>query len=362
MGGQATPGTQLQSTSNQSRSEPHPYVQEDLLRQLAGLRRWEDLNPNAPLAQIAGASPAQQSARDATWGWATGGLNTLADKFSPAVDYLGDAASGKYLDAGNPYMARSLEAMFRPQNEQFADRVLPSLEATFGSAGRPGGGLQWESLRDKFQSDVARAQADASAKAASDIYGMERGLQSSAASMLPGALGQMSNQAGGWLDMLQRIGASDTANNQARLDAGRSNFYAQPDYLTGMAQRYLGMFPGGQTLGSGTTMGWNTGGGGGGGLGSILGPLASIVGTGIESLPYLGIASDRRMKTDIEKLGVDPLTGLPMYAYRYKDDPKTYPKVVGPMAQDVEARGGPTREIGGRHVIMGRAATPRGLM
>ena len=27
-----------------------------------------------------------------------------------------------------------------------------------------------------------------------------------------------------------------------------------------------------------------------------------------------------------------------MYAYRYKGDPKTYPKVVGPMAQDIEKK------------------------
>lgn len=362
MGGQATQGSQVQSTSNQSKSEPHPYVQDDLVRQLAELRKWEDLNPNAPLNQIANTSPAQQSARDSTWGWATNGLNSLADKFSPALSYLSDAAGGKYLDAGNPYMAGKLEAMFRPQDEQFVNLVAPSLQATFGSAGRPGGGLQWENLREKFKSDIAQTQADASAKAAADVYGMERGLQSSAASMLPSVLGQMSSQAGDWLDMLQRIGAGDTANDQARLDAGRANFYAQPDYLTGMAQRYLGMFPGGQTLGSGTTMGWNTGGGGGGGIGSILGPLASIIGTGIETLPYLGIASDQRMKTDIKKLGIDPLTGLPMYAYRYKGDPKTYPKVVGPMAQDIEKRGGAVREIGGRKVIVARTAAPRGLM
>ena len=50
-----------------------------------------------------------------------------------------------------------------------------------------------------------------------------------------------------------------------------------------------------------------------------------------------GIASDRSMKTDITKLGKgDPKTGIEMHAFRYKGDPKSYPKVVGPMAQDVE--------------------------
>ena len=44
--------------------------------------------------------------------------------------------------------------------------------------------------------------------------------------------------------------------------------------------------------------------------------------------------SDRRLKTDIQKVGTHS-TGLPIYAYRYKGDPKAYPKVVGPMAEDV---------------------------
>jgi hypothetical protein len=44
--------------------------------------------------------------------------------------------------------------------------------------------------------------------------------------------------------------------------------------------------------------------------------------------------SDRHLKTDITKIGVHQPTGLPMYSYRYKGDPKSYPKVSGPMAED----------------------------
>lgn len=67
---------------------------------------------------------------------------------------------------------------------------------------------------------------------------------------------------------------------------------------------------------------------GGGGLGSILGAGLSL----FRSL------SDERMKTDIEKVGKDPHTGLMNFAYRYKGDPKSYPKVVGPMAQEVQEK------------------------
>jgi hypothetical protein len=46
--------------------------------------------------------------------------------------------------------------------------------------------------------------------------------------------------------------------------------------------------------------------------------------------------SDKRMKTDVQKVGKED--GLDMYAFRYKGDPKSYPKVVGPLAQDVEKK------------------------
>jgi len=51
-------------------------------------------------------------------------------------------------------------------------------------------------------------------------------------------------------------------------------------------------------------------------------------------LPLLGL-SDEREKTDIKKIGKDKESGLTMYSYRYKGDPKSYPKVTGPMAQEV---------------------------
>lgn len=61
-----------------------------------------------------------------------------------------------------------------------------------------------------------------------------------------------------------------------------------------------------------------------------------------------GLLSDENEKTDKRKLGRDPDTGLTMYAYRYKGDPKSYPKVIGPMAQEAERRyPGSTRRVGG---------------
>lgn len=67
--------------------------------------------------------------------------------------------------------------------------------------------------------------------------------------------------------------------------------------------------------------------------------------------------SDRKAKTDIEKLGRDPETGIDLYAYRYKNDPKNYPKVVGPMAQDIEKMDpSAVTRIGGKLIVRGPLA------
>ncbi len=85
-------------------------------------------------------------------------------------------------------------------------------------------------------------------------------------------------------------------------------------------------------------------------------PLQTALGVGTLGLGMLG-SSDRTLKTDIQKLGKDEKTGIDMYAYRYKGDPKNTMKVVGPMAQDVEKKfPGSTVRVGGKLAIKGDAA------
>jgi hypothetical protein len=66
------------------------------------------------------------------------------------------------------------------------------------------------------------------------------------------------------------------------------------------------------------------------------GPDFATMGLGVlQMLPMLMMMSDRNTKTDITKLTDGD---IPIYSYRYKGDPKSYPKVVGPMAQDIEKK------------------------
>lgn len=150
---------------------------------------------------------------------------------------------------------------------------------------------------------------------------------------------------------LSGLGQEEQANRQKQIDADMAKFYEARDYdAEGLNMRLsaLGMSPYGKTENTTKT-----------GTSEKQGTDWATTGLGVmQALPALMAAfSDRRAKTDIEKLGTDPDTGIPLYAYRYKKDPKTYPKVVGPMAQDIEkAVPGSTKEIGGNLVIKGMLA------
>jgi hypothetical protein len=80
---------------------------------------------------------------------------------------------------------------------------------------------------------------------------------------------------------------------------------------------------------------------------------ASVGLGGLSLLKGLGVfSSEDNSKTDVEKLGVDPLTKLNFYAYRYKKDPKSYPKVVGPMASEIEKKyPKAVRRVGGKRIV-----------
>jgi hypothetical protein len=163
----------------------------------------------------------------------------------------------------------------------------------------------------------------------SNLKSADQQRQMSALAALLGVGDQQQQQGQKALDApwtaLQRLLAT-TPMNQMNT-AGMSE-KTQPDTSPSPLMKILGM--GASLLGAPMTGG-----------GSIAGALAGAAGL-----------SDKNMKTDITKLGKDPDSGLDMYSYRYRDDPKSYPKVVGPMAQDIEkANPGSTRKIGGKMIV-----------
>lgn len=147
---------------------------------------------------------------------------------------------------------------------------------------------------------------------------------------------------------LNTIGASRQQQEQKGLDDERGKFQDAENHdleQLNVLLSSLGMSPYGKQ--ENTTKTTDRGSGGM--------DFASM-GLGLLSL-LPALFSDRDAKTDITKLGKDPESGIDLYAYRYKGDPKSYPKVVGPMAQDIEkAVPGSTRRVGGKLMISGALA------
>jgi hypothetical protein len=89
--------------------------------------------------------------------------------------------------------------------------------------------------------------------------------------------------------------------------------------------------------------------------------MGGLFGLGGQLLGLGGsLLSDRTDKTDIQPLGQDPQTGIPIHAFRYKGDPKSYPKTIGPMAQDVEKAAPDAVTTVGDHKVIRTARTLRG--
>jgi len=275
--------------------------------------------------------------------------------------------------------ARQQYAEMRPLAERIAESQISGMDTASRIAEEEREyGLRFRPAEERilarameFDTDEARerfaqqAAAD-SARAFENIRGMiNRG--QSRAGVMPGsgaAMAQMNQNALGLAS--QRAGAmtgartmaEDRANSlltgasalgrgqvQTTLGAmGLSSQLGSAGQQTAMApgnQFMQGLGAGASTIGSGRQMLQS-------GLGNILqtqgqmyaaamnqsDPIMGLIGTGIGA--YAGLKpSDRRLKQDIELVGRDERTMLPLYEYAYKSDPSR--RFLGVMADDVEA-------------------------
>jgi hypothetical protein len=190
------------------------------------------------------------------------------------------------------------------------------------------------------ESDVA---AQNTAQAQNQAAGLTQEQLVNQASAGLGTLGtqQMQNNVANY-GMLTSAGGFEQQQAQNQINAQMAQFQQANQYPTqqlGIMESALGMTPydtgtAGTSASTTTQTQSNPASMALGGL-QTLGGLFSGGGTSAMSgLAGLFSGSDRRLKTDIQKIGKHA-TGIPMFAYRYKGDPKSYPKVVGPMAEDV---------------------------
>jgi hypothetical protein len=188
---------------------------------------------------------------------------------------------------------------------------------------------QQQNLSRNLQAQQSN-QAAQQAKINSDI----------AASQGLGGLGDLMNKANiANYGLLSSAGAGQSMQAQNQINAQMAKFnqaWNYPQQQLGTLLSALGMTPhdtattGSQTTETTTPTNW-----------------AQLAMGGLDTAAGLWKASDKSLKTDIQPLGKDPMTGIPMHAFRYKGDPKSYPKTVGPMAQDVaKAMPGATAPVG----------------
>jgi hypothetical protein len=205
-------------------------------------------------------------------------------------------------------------------------------------------GLQNQQLADQMAQWNAGAQNTAASQ--NQQAGLTQEQLANAAAGGMGSLGTQAqtNQRQQFLE-LSTAGAQQQqqAQNQIAAQMGQfSQAQQYPGQQLGILQSALGMTPyGSTTMGSQTGQSQTT---------TTPSLMADVTG-GLQSLggmfgaggPFAGVpgaignalnTSDKHLKTDITKIGVHPPTGLPIYSYRYKGDPKSYPKVSGPMAED----------------------------
>lgn len=219
---------------------------------------------------------------------------------------------------------------------------------TNAAAANQAGQLASQLMAQNFGQAQSAAQNDINRNLQAQQLNQQAGLQGAGLNL--SAANQLGNLAGAgqqsFLSGLQAALAGQQAlqgQNQNVLDAQRQYYTEQQQFPLQQLQvplQALGVSPYGST----TTQSVPTT---GSPFLSGLGGLMSLFGGG-------GFFSDKNEKTDIKRLGKDPETGLDMYAYRYKGDPKSYPKVVGPMAQDIEKKyPGSTAKIGDRMVVKG---------
>lgn len=198
------------------------------------------------------------------------------------------------------------------------------------AAANVGGQLAGQQLSSDTQTNLANMQA-ANTTAQADANRFLQALAQQSNTDTQGLQGTMSI-----INLLNSLGGQQQTTAQRSLDSYWQN-------LNNLEQLLRGVYTPGYTLNGQTTS-----------VGNTTGTTQQPINLGQIALGGLGLLSDREDKTDITKLGKDPRSGVDMYAYRYKDDPKHYPKVVGPMAQDLEKlMPGVTRLLGGHRVIGG---------
>lgn len=224
------------------------------------------------------------------------GAQMQADRLNPVVDSIGNIAN------------TTQNFDFSQQRQNVIDAIMPSINASFAGSGMTGSTLHQANLAKGLAAGLGDAEAGFRAQELA-----AQGQQMQAAGMMPGLL---QSQLAPYTTMMD-VGGQRQAQNQAEIDAT-----IQTDMLNQSAEAtalrdYLALMSG-----VGGQFGTNTG---------TQSQRPGLLAIGGAALQGASLMSDRRLKTDIERVGQTD-GGTPIYRYRYKVGG---PFHFGVMAQDV---------------------------
>jgi hypothetical protein len=280
----------------------------------------------------------------------TGNIQGYMNPYLAEVEQrAGDALQRQLAQTQNQIASQAVQARAFGGSRQGIQEGVAAAEAS-----RAMGDLSAQLRSQGFQQAAALQQADQARAMQASLANQQAGLAGAGLGLQgAGVLGNLAQQAqqAGITDVgaLGAVGAQRQALEQQQLQDAYARFVEQRDYPTqalNLRLAALGATPYGQTTtqtapspqGSNALAGL-------GGIGSFMAGAAQL-------LPMF--LSDKSEKTDIKKIGKDEDTGLNLYSYRYKGDPKTYPKTVGPMAQEVEKKFPEmVKEVAGRKAVDG---------
>jgi len=332
------PTTTTSSTAPQYAEELKPYLKEitEARKKLYEQRLGEGYQ-YYPGQTIAGLTPeevaAQQGLKGLMGSQAPLQQEALNLQRGTARDFTPEEAQ-KYM---SPYLRSSLDAQKAESQRQYERTTVPEFERQAVAAGGMSG------LGSRAGVEAAeRATGQNRLLASIEAEGQQKAYEASQAAFrdqtarerqASAGIGKLSGDIfrGGTqeLGLLQSIGEQKRDMSQSALDEAFLRYQQQQQFPEQQLNRYQSAIYGNPLNQQPSYIKTGRETGGGPGLGKTMLGIGS-------TLAGLWGMSDERMKTDKTKLGKDPKTGLDMYAFRYKDDPKNYPKVVGPMAQDVE--------------------------
>jgi hypothetical protein len=275
-------------------------------------------------------------------------------------------AAGANMDiAQNPYLQSAISSGNADITRDYTNAVRPGIEGRMGQAGVAGSPMEgWA------QGDAQRNLADRLASNTSGImmgqYGQERGYQQQAQMGMPGAVGTAYGTAGqaagqgasNWLQSLNsQIGAAGQAGQGYRgdvIDQALQAGQGLGQQVSGMINPYLQMYGMGQQqqqaeqgMANPQWTAFNQYLSNLQGLGGMTNPAAAAQAMqGYQSGTQQGIGNllsrsagspPRRSRTSASRRTSSPRAwARGLYRWRYKDEPASSPRHLGPMAQDVQ--------------------------